>query len=52
MSPALNLNPPASSAAAPWDLRPPNSLHFPMGADKPKEGETMFGKKKKDKAKG
>ena len=45
MPEAPNLNPPASSAAAPWDLPPPNGLHFLMGADKTKEGETMIQKK-------
>ena len=43
-----NLNPPASSAAAPWGRRPPSGLHFLMGADKPKEGETMIQKKEEN----
>ena len=46
MPEAPNLNPPASSAAAPWGRRPSSGLHFLMGADKPKEGETMIQKKK------
>ena len=48
MPPALNLNPPASSAAAPWGLGPPSGLHFPMGTDKPKEGATMIPKKEEN----
>ena len=48
MPPAPNLHPPASSAAALWGLRPPNGLHFPMGADKPREEETMIHKKKEN----
>ena len=46
---ALNLNPPASSAAAPWGrVCPPNSLHFPMGADQTqRREESMIRKKKK-----
>ena len=48
MPPALDLNPPASSAAAPWGLRPPSGPHFPMGTDKPKEGATMIPKKEEN----
>ena len=48
MPPALDLNPPASFAAAPWGLGPPSGLHFPMGADQPKEGEKHMIHKKKE----
>ena len=33
MPEAPNVNPPASSAAAPWGLRPPSGPHFLMGAN-------------------
>ena len=45
MPKAPDLNPPASSAAAPGGLSPSSGPHFPMGADKSKEGETMIQKK-------
>ena len=48
MPPALDLNPPASSAAAPWGLGPPSGPHFPMGADKTREGETMIPQKEEN----
>ena len=45
---APDLNPPASFAAALWGLRPPSGPHFPMSADKTKEGATMIPKKEEN----
>ena len=45
---ALNLNPPASSAAAPGGLRPSSGFHFLMGADNPEREEIMIQKKKEN----